>query len=127
MLCTAEPMAWVAIEALEMYDIPVVSLTSDGAKLIAASTTHVKNSGKESLKLFVTKKPMDSERMKMYFFCDAPHLLKISRNCFSNSFSPSQSKMMQVFCLLWWYDVSPHNILWCLYAEKWPNNQLEVD
>ena len=35
-------------------------------------------------------------RFDLFFFSDVPHLLKTARNCFSNSFSHSKSRKMQV-------------------------------
>ncbi len=36
------------------------------------------------------------EEAELFFFCNAPHLLKTARNCFSNSYAHSKSRNMQV-------------------------------
>ena len=50
----------------------------------------------KSLKIpFKTTNPFDSSR-SIYFFCDVPHLLKTTRNCFSKSFAHSNSRFLKV-------------------------------
>ena len=44
---------------------------------------------------FKTKNPFDQSR-SIYFFCDVPHLLKTTRNCFSNSFAHANSRFLKV-------------------------------
>ena len=91
------PLIWEVIEALELHEIPVVSLTSDGAKsnrrvynLCQLNDHRQKGSiPYKTVNLF-------REEENLYFFCDAPHLLKTARNCFSNSFAHSQSRRMKV-------------------------------
>ena len=36
------------------------------------------------------------EAANLYFFSDVPHLLKTSRNCFSNSFAHLKSRTLKV-------------------------------
>lgn len=85
---------------MEAYEIPVVSLTSDGAKpnrkfYRLCAKDHVKKvPGAEGIP-YKTSNPYRSGE-ELYFFCDVPHLLKTSRNCFSNSFAHSLSRKMQV-------------------------------
>ena len=90
------PLAWKAIETLELYDIPAVSITSDGAKP-NRKFYRMSHSAEEKREV-VTYKSSNPfrEGEKFYFFCDPPHLLKTSRNCFSNSFAHSKSRKMQV-------------------------------
>ena len=80
--------------SLELYDIPVTSLTSYGAKhnWPFYGLCQAQGSGKLLYKCANTYR----EDVELYFFCDAPHLLKTARNCFSNSFSHSKSRKMQV-------------------------------
>ena len=92
---------WEVIEALEMYEVPIVSLTSDGAKAnrrfyqICAKDYVKKISRAEGNVPYKTSNPYGSVA-ELYFFCDVPHLLKTARNCFSNSFAHSHSRKMQV-------------------------------
>ena len=90
------------IEALELYEIPVVSLTSDGAKPNRRFYNLCQKPLSGHLDVsYKTSNPY-RENEDIYFFCDAPHLLKTARNCFSNSFAHSNSRKMEVSqqCLL---------------------------
>ena len=80
-----------------MYDIPVVSLTSDGAKPNRRFYSMCQQQGKGECKdvPYKTFNPF-REGKDLFFFCDAPHLLKTACNCFSNSFAHSNSRKMQV-------------------------------
>ena len=81
-----------------MYDIPVVSLTSDGAKpnrRFYSMCQQQQQKGKSKDVPYKTFNPF-REGKDLFFFCDAPHLLKTARNCFSNSFAHSNSRKMQV-------------------------------
>ena len=100
LLCTGEkifPAAWEVIEALELFEIPVVSLVSDGAKPNRRFYRLCQRQGQQVTPKvpYKTANPFrqDSE---LYFFCDVPHLLKTTRNCFSNSFAHSQSRKLKV-------------------------------
>ena len=90
------PLAWETIEALDMYDISVESLTSDGAKPNRRFYRVCQKPGSKGVP-YKCPNPFREDK-DMFFICDAPHLLKTTRNCFSNSFSHSKSRMMQV-CL----------------------------
>ena len=96
LICLA---AWEVIEALELFEIPVVSLVSDGAKPNRRfyNLCQVDQQAAAGVP-YKTTNPFrqDSE---LYFFCDAPHLLKTTRNCFSNSFAHSQSRKLKVIWL----------------------------
>lgn len=83
------------VEALEMYNIPVVSLTSDGAKPNRRFYQMCQQKRYQKLPHKSTN-PYGSG-LDLFFFCDVPHLLKTARNCFSNSFAHSKSRKMQVF------------------------------
>ena len=91
------PLAWEAVEALEMYDCPVVSLTSDGAKPNRRfyQLCQEQSQSRSTSVPYKTNNPFREEG-EVFFFCDAPHLLKTTRNCFSNSFAHSKSRMLQV-------------------------------
>ena len=84
---------WEVIEALEMYGIPVVSLTSDGAK---PNRRFYKMCQLGPTVEYKTSNPFRADQAELFFFCDVPHLLKTARNCFSNSFSHSKTRKMQV-------------------------------
>lgn len=77
-----------------MYNVTVVSLTSDGAKMNRRFYRMCQQKGRGVLP-YKTCNPYNSSS-ELFFFCDVPHLLKTARNCFSNSFAHSQSRKMQV-------------------------------
>ena len=100
-VCTGEkifPPAWEVIEALELFDIEVVSLTSDGAKHNRRFYRLCQTADKMSNNVlpYKTSNPF-REHSNLYFFCDTPHLLKTTRNCFSNSFAHSWSRKLKVW------------------------------
>ena len=88
-------MAWEVVEALEMFDIPVVSITGDGAKSNRRFYKMCQKSNKRSSVPYKSINPFQKDR-DIFFFSDVPHLLKTARNCFSNSFAHSCSRKMQV-------------------------------
>ena len=88
------PIVWDVIESLELSEFKVFYVTCDG---LSANRKFFKIS-KDVDKLafpFKTKNPYSPDRY-VYFFCDVPHLLKTTRNCFSNSFAHSYSRMLRV-------------------------------
>ena len=90
------PMVWDVIESLELSDLPVVAVTADGA----SHNRHffrlccLKDDGTKSSTPFVTRN-LFAER-DVYFFCDPPHLIKTTRNCFSNSCAHKMSRELKV-------------------------------
>ena len=94
------PIVWEVIKSLELYDVPVTSLTSDGAKSNRRFYRLCQPEGSGNLP-YKCVNPYKQDK-DLYFFCDAPHLLKTTRNCFSNSFSHSKSRKMQVYNFLYY-------------------------
>jgi len=86
------PLVWSVVEALELYDIPAVSLTNDGAKP-NRRFFHLCQVEKTAVP-YKTDNPY-KKKTDLFFFCDPPHLLKTARNCFSNSFAHSKSRKMK--------------------------------
>lgn len=89
------PVVWEVVKALEMYRLPVVSLVSDGAKPNRRFYQMCQSSGKHGAIPYKSFNPYQKEA-DLYFICDVPHLLKTSRNCFSNSFAHSKSRTLKV-------------------------------
>ena len=89
------PIVWEVTEALELFDIQVVSLTSDGAKSNRRFYQLCQKEVKKGSIPHKTTNPFRADT-QLYFFCDAPHLLKTTRNCFSNSFAHSKSRRLMV-------------------------------
>ena len=83
------------MEALELFNIPVVSITGDGAKSNRRFYKICQTNKKKTSVPYKSINPFQKNR-DLYFFSDAPHLLKTARNCFSNSFAHSCSRKMQV-------------------------------
>ena len=91
------PAAWDVIEALELYDIPVVSLVSDGAKPNRRFYDLCQLPYQQAAATGIPYKTANPFRKdsNLYFLCDAPHLLKTTRNCFSNSFCHFESQKLK--------------------------------
>ena len=70
------PLLWDVIEALELYDIPVVSHTSDGAK---PNHRFYRICQYKKQTQYKTPNPFRIEQ-ELFFFCDVPHLLKTAHN-----------------------------------------------
>ena len=65
-------MAWEVIETLELYDIPVVSVTSDGAKPNRKFYKMCHSTQEESnVVSYKTMNPF-REGEELFFFCDPP-------------------------------------------------------
>ena len=93
------PVVWEVIQSLELYGIEVISLTSDGAKTNRRFYSLCQQESTDTP--FKTTNPYSSANplhgsSNLFLFCDPPHLLKTTRNCFSNSFSHSKSRQLKV-------------------------------
>lgn len=89
------PLAWEVIEAVEINRLQVHFITCDG---LSANRRFFHLSTEADARLeypYKTTNPFDTSR-SIYFFCDVPHLLKTTRNCLSNSFARSHSRMLKV-------------------------------
>lgn len=71
---------WEGIERLEELGFKVLAITGDGA-----STNRKTHSNGSEGPCYKTPNPYTSEERSIYFFSDAPHLLKTTRNCWSHS------------------------------------------
>ena len=89
------PIVWDAIEAMELNKFQVFYVSCDG---LSANRKFFKISQDVNDALSIphkTTNPFSLDR-HLYFFCDTPHLLKTARNCFSNPFAHSHSRMLKV-------------------------------
>lgn len=77
-------VVWEATERMERIGLKVVGITADGAgpnrKFI-----HLHSPAKQDEVCYRTKNPFTKEDRAVYFFCDVPHLMKTTRNCWSHS------------------------------------------
>ena len=93
---TLFPIVWEAVERLEACGLNVIAFTSDGA-----------SSNRKIYKVhgdrfgYKTKNPYHDDQY-IYFFSDVPHLMKTTRNCWSNSFSHQQTRALWVTCVFVW-------------------------
>ena len=87
------PLAWEAVQRLEAADFKVVAFVCDGASQNRKFFRMHSNS-KETV--YKTNNPYAGEPRPIYFFSDAPHLIKTVRNCWANSFAHSNSRAMWV-------------------------------
>lgn len=89
------PIVWDTIEIMELNEFQVFYVTCDGLSA-NRKLFRISQDVDDTLSFpYKTKNPYSPERY-LYFFCDAPHLLKTARNCFSNSFAHSHSRMLKV-------------------------------
>ena len=101
------PIIWESIKALELNGLHVLSVTSDGAS--ANRKFYRLCADREASVPYKIQNPYRSSEW-IYLFCDVPHLVKTSRNCFSNSFSHSRSRRLMV-CLGDYVFILPSNMI----------------
>ena len=91
---TLFPLVWEAVQKLEAAGFKVVAVTADGAALNRKFfRMHNTNNGTS---VYKTPNPYADEERDIYFFSDVPHLLKTVRNCWSNSFSHTNTRALWV-------------------------------
>ena len=84
------PMVWEAVSNLESSGFKVVAFSCDGA---SANRKFYKMHGTG----YKTINPYSDDRNReIFFFSDVPHLIKTTRNCFSNSFAHANTRGMWV-------------------------------
>lgn len=92
------PLVWRAIEKLEAAGLRVVSVTCDGASS-NRKFFRMHPSGKAPVTYKSINPYADDERY-IFFFSDVPHLIKTTRNCWSNSFAHSNTRALWVIIML---------------------------
>ena len=97
MVCLADvlyPIVWEAIKRLESLGLKVLFITCDGAsanrKFFKMHATEKNDLAYKTLNIY------SEDQRFIYFFVDTPHLLKTTRNCFSQSFGHSNKRAMWV-------------------------------
>ena len=88
------PIVWEAVR-LESSGLKVIAFNCDGA---SANRKFFKMHGKGKELVYKTKNPYSDDNRDIYFYCDVPHLIKTTRNCWSNSFGHKQSRALWVGC-----------------------------
>ena len=86
-------LVWEVVQRLERCGLNVIAFSCDGAspnrkfyKMHASSSDGV---------VHKTRNPFCEDRY-IYFICDVPHLMKTTRNCWSNSFAHKNSRALWV-------------------------------
>ena len=87
------PIIWKAIEIVEVHvELKVLFICCDGAspnrKFFSLHSANADST------LYKTDNPFGDTGEQIYFISDAPHLLKTTRNCFSNSFHHKRSRLL---------------------------------
>ena len=86
------PIIWNSIAVLEVHlELKVLFLTCDGASANRKFFDLHKFPGHKSV--YFSNNPFCDQR-KIYFISDVPHLIKTTRNCFSNSSSHKNSRQL---------------------------------
>lgn len=86
------PLAWESVKRLELIGLKVVFLTADGA---SCNRKFIKMHGKKK-GVYKTPNIYSNDGRYIYIFVDVPHLLKTTRNCFSNSFGHTRTRALWV-------------------------------
>ena len=85
---------WSAVQQLEMCGFKVIGMTSDGAS--PNRKFYRMHEGGVPQLVHKVCNPYSQEERWMYFFCDVPHLLKTTRNCWSHSFANGHTRELWV-------------------------------
>ena len=87
---------WRAVAILEKIQLKVIAATADGAssnRKFFRMHKGLEGDSKESV-VYRSKNIHSNENRFIYFFADAPHLIKTARNCLSNSGSGRATRFM---------------------------------
>ena len=89
---TLFPIVWEVVEHLEASGLNVIAFTSDGA---SANRKFYNMHRKKTELVYRTENPYRKGH-SIFFFSDVPHLIKTTRNCWSNSFFHKESRTLWV-------------------------------
>ena len=99
------PLFWKTVNILENMNLKVIAATADGASPNRKFFRMHKplDGDAEKAVVYRTLNLFSSEKRYIYFFSDAPHLIKTVRNCLSNSGSNRCTRFMwnNGFYILW--------------------------
>ena len=85
------PIVWEGIRIIESTGLKVIAITADGA---SPNRKFFRMHGGGTV--YKTRNVYASDERDVYFFSDPPHLIKMTRNCFSHSNRASTSRAMWV-------------------------------
>ena len=86
-------LVWGCVRHLETAGFKVLATTCDGA---ASNRKFIGVHGKAGEFIHKTVNPFTDEPRPLFFFSDAPHLIKTVRNCWANSFAHTNSRTLWV-------------------------------
>ena len=86
------PIVWEAVQRLESCDMNVIAFCCVGA---SPNRKFYKMHGNSTGLVYKTPNPFCEDR-DVFFICDVPHLLKITRNCWANSVSHKYTRALWV-------------------------------
>lgn len=96
---TLFPIVWEAIHNIEECGLKVMVVTADGASPNRKFFKMHKTSQKVGEIVYKTPNQYSLDNRDIYFMSDVPHLIKTIRNCWSNSFSHSNTRALWVSLL----------------------------
>lgn len=93
------PLVWRTVEKLEAAGLKVLTITCDGAspnrKFIRMHNS-VKKTARKGSVCYKTPNIYADEERSIFFISDVPHLVKTTRNCWSNSFAHANTRALWV-------------------------------
>ena len=92
------PIVWDAVRNLEESGFKVMVITCDGASLNRKLFRMHSTQNQKGKVTYKTKNPYSQDGREIYFMSDVPHLIKTTRNCWSNSFGHSNTRALWVRC-----------------------------
>ena len=90
------PIVTEAIMRLEIMGFKVISLTSDGSSPNRKVYRLMRDPSDDTTPGYKCPNPFTNEDRSLYFIADVPHLLKTTRNCWSNSHGHSRAHTLWV-------------------------------
>ena len=86
-------IVWESVQRLESSGFKVIAFTCDGA---SSNRKFFKMHQRGKKLTYKTENPYSDNNREIYIFCDVPHLMKTTRNCWSNSFGHKHSRALWV-------------------------------
>ena len=113
------PIVWDGVRNLEESGFRVMVLTCDGAspnrKFFKMHTTGGRQNGHVTYK---TRNPYSPDDRDIFFMSDVPHLMKTTRNCWSNSFGHSHTRALWVCSMQYRCYIAMHKLFICVLMQK---------
>ena len=89
------PIMWETVKNIEECGLKVIAITADGASPNRKFFQMHKKVGQTPGEVvYKPPNPYSSDKRDIYFMPNVPHLIKTTRNCWSNSFAHSNSRAL---------------------------------